>query len=207
MGHGRTAISSSVGLRCRVVPVSPYDDGDVDFSLNEAERELVACAGSSPSRRSPAVPRRPGRRRGVRPTCCARWGRSGCSGMLVPEEWGGIGMSTVGFVAAMEQIGLADQSVAAAWQAHVTIGSLPLLPVRQRRPARALAATAGRGPGARRLRADRARRRFRRPGHPHPGRAPRRRVADQRPQDLHLQRRDRHVVRRHAAGPHRAERG
>ncbi len=26
----------------------------------------------------------------------------------------------------MEQIGLADQSVAAAWQAHVTIGSLPL---------------------------------------------------------------------------------
>jgi alkylation response protein AidB-like acyl-CoA dehydrogenase len=27
----------------------------------------------------------------------------------------------------MEQIGLADQSVAAAWQAHVTIGSLPLL--------------------------------------------------------------------------------
>jgi alkylation response protein AidB-like acyl-CoA dehydrogenase len=36
-------------------------------------------------------------------------------------------MSTVGFVAAMEQIGRADQSVAAAWQAHVTIGSLPLL--------------------------------------------------------------------------------
>ena len=36
-------------------------------------------------------------------------------------------MSTIGFVAAMEQIGLADQSVAAAWQAHVTIGSLPLL--------------------------------------------------------------------------------
>ena len=46
--------------------------------------------------------------------------------MLIPEEWGGIGMSTIGFVAAMEQIGLADQSVAAAWQAHVTIGSLPL---------------------------------------------------------------------------------
>ncbi len=54
-------------------------------------------------------------------------GALGLLGMLVPEEWGGIGMSTVGFVAAMEQIGLADQSVAAAWQAHVTIGSLPLL--------------------------------------------------------------------------------
>jgi short/branched chain acyl-CoA dehydrogenase len=47
-------------------------------------------------------------------------------GMLIPEQWGGIGMSTVGFVAALEQIGRADQSVAAALQAHVTIGSLPL---------------------------------------------------------------------------------
>ena len=53
-------------------------------------------------------------------------GGLGLLGMLIPEEWGGIGMSTVGFVAAMEQLGLADQSVAAAWQAHVTIGSLPL---------------------------------------------------------------------------------
>ncbi len=53
-------------------------------------------------------------------------GQLGLLGMLIPEEWGGIGMSTVGFVAAMEQIGQADQSVAAAWQAHVTIGSLPL---------------------------------------------------------------------------------
>ena len=53
-------------------------------------------------------------------------GALGLLGVLIPEQWGGIGMSTVGFVAAMEQIGLADQSVAAAWQAHVTIGSLPL---------------------------------------------------------------------------------
>src|SRR5262245_42329691 len=54
-------------------------------------------------------------------------GALGLLGMLVPERWGGIGMTTVGFVAAMEEIGRADQSVAAAWQAHVTIGSLPLL--------------------------------------------------------------------------------
>ncbi|HUC04273.1 MAG TPA: acyl-CoA dehydrogenase family protein, partial [Acidimicrobiales bacterium] len=54
-------------------------------------------------------------------------GELGLLGLLVPEEWGGIAMTTVGFVAAMEQIGRADQSVAAAWQAHVTIGSLPLL--------------------------------------------------------------------------------
>ncbi len=70
------------------------------------------------------------RRRGsgpsARPTCCARWVELGLLGMLVPEEWGGIGMSTVGFVAALEQLGHADQSVAAAFQAHVTIGSMPL---------------------------------------------------------------------------------
>src|SRR3954470_11803052 len=53
-------------------------------------------------------------------------GELGLLGMLIPEEWGGIGMSTVGFVAALEQLGHADQSVAAAFQAHVTIGSLPL---------------------------------------------------------------------------------
>ncbi len=56
-----------------------------------------------------------------------RMGEAGLLGLLVPEEWGGSGATTVGFVAAMEQIGRADQSVAAAWQAHSTIGSLPLL--------------------------------------------------------------------------------
>ena len=116
-------------------------------------------------------------------------------------------MSTVGFVAAMEQIGLADQSVAAAWQAHVTIGSLPLLPLRHRRPARALAAAVGRGTRPRRVRPDRARRRFRRTRHPHPGGTARRRLAHQRAQDVHLQRRHRHVVRGDAAGPHRVGRG
>src|SRR6202043_4123928 len=60
------------------------------------------------------------------PHALREMGQLGLLGMLIPEKWGGIGMSTVGFVAAMEQIGLADQSVAAAWQAHVTIGSLPL---------------------------------------------------------------------------------
>ena len=79
-------------------------------------------------------------------------------------------------------------------------------PVRRRRPAGALAAPAGRGPRARGVRTDRARRRLRRPGHPHPGRATRRRLGHQRAQDLHLQRRDRHVLRRHAAGPDRSRR-
>jgi len=98
----------------------------VDFSLNEAERELVdLCrdfAQNEIARRAPAA-----WDEARCPTDLLReMGALGLLGMLVPEQWGGIGMSTVGFVAAMEQIGLADQSVAAAWQAHVTIGSMPL---------------------------------------------------------------------------------
>jgi len=99
----------------------------VDFSLTEAERDLVALCRDFAQReiasRAPAA-----WDAAVCPTDLLReMGALGLLGMLVPEEWGGIGMSTVGFVAAMEQIGRADQSVAAAWQAHVTIGSLPLL--------------------------------------------------------------------------------
>jgi alkylation response protein AidB-like acyl-CoA dehydrogenase len=99
----------------------------VDLSLSEPERALVALcrdfAQKEIARRAPAA-----WDEARCPTDLLReMGELGLLGMLVPEEWGGIGMSTVGFVAAMEQIGLADQSVAAAWQAHVTIGSLPLL--------------------------------------------------------------------------------
>jgi short-chain 2-methylacyl-CoA dehydrogenase len=99
----------------------------VDFTLGEPERELaVLCrdfAQKEIARRAPAA-----WEEARCPVDLLReMGELGLLGMLVPEEWGGIGMSTVGFVAAMEQIGLADQSVAAAWQAHVTIGSLPLL--------------------------------------------------------------------------------
>jgi alkylation response protein AidB-like acyl-CoA dehydrogenase len=98
----------------------------MDFSLSEAESELVGLcrdfAQNEIARRAPAA-----WEEGRCPTDLLReMGELGLLGMLVPEKWGGIGMSTVGFVAAMEQIGLADQSVAAAWQAHVTIGSLPL---------------------------------------------------------------------------------
>lgn len=54
-------------------------------------------------------------------------GELGLMGLLVPEEYGGAGVSTVALVAAMQEIGRADQSLASAWQAHLTIGSLPLL--------------------------------------------------------------------------------
>jgi len=98
----------------------------VDLSLSEPERALVGLcrefAQHEIARRAPIA-----WDEARCPTDLLReMGALGLLGMLIPEEWGGIGMSTVGFVAAMEQIGLADQSVAAAWQAHVTIGSLPL---------------------------------------------------------------------------------
>jgi alkylation response protein AidB-like acyl-CoA dehydrogenase len=98
----------------------------MDFSLTEAEQELAQLcrdfARNEIARRAPDA-----WEAAVCPTDLLReMGELGLLGLLIPEEWGGIGMSTVGFVAAMEQLGLADQSVAAAWQAHVTIGSLPL---------------------------------------------------------------------------------
>jgi short/branched chain acyl-CoA dehydrogenase len=99
----------------------------MDLALTEPERDLVELcrdfATKEIARRAPEA-----WEKAVCPTDLLReMGELGLLGMLIPEEWGGIGMTTVGFVAAMEQIGLADQSVASAWQAHVTIGSLPLL--------------------------------------------------------------------------------
>ncbi len=54
-------------------------------------------------------------------------GELGLMGLLVPEQYGGTNAGAVAYVAAMEEIGAADQSVAAAWNAHTTIASLPLL--------------------------------------------------------------------------------
>ncbi len=98
----------------------------MDLSLNESEQELVdLCRDFAQNEIAGRAP--PAWQEGRCPTDLLReMGQLGLLGILIPEQWGGIGMSTTGFVAAMEQIGLADQSVAAAWQAHATIGSLPL---------------------------------------------------------------------------------
>ena len=98
----------------------------MDLSLTEAEQDLVGlCRDFAEQQIGPRAPLAWDEARC--PTDLLReMGDLGLLGMLIPEQWGGIGMSTIGFVAAMEQIGRADQSVAAAWQAHVTIGSLPL---------------------------------------------------------------------------------
>ena len=54
-------------------------------------------------------------------------GGLGLMGMLVPEAYGGAGSDTVSYVAVMEELGAADQSVASTWNAHSTIATLPLL--------------------------------------------------------------------------------
>ncbi|HVY09085.1 MAG TPA: acyl-CoA dehydrogenase family protein, partial [Mycobacteriales bacterium] len=99
----------------------------MDFSLTAAERDLVELCRDFAQRE--IATRAPAAWNEARcPTDLLReMGQLGLLGILVPEQWGGIGMSTVGFVAAIEQVGQADQSVAAALQAHLTIGSLPLL--------------------------------------------------------------------------------
>jgi short/branched chain acyl-CoA dehydrogenase len=53
-------------------------------------------------------------------------GGLGLMGMLIDEEYGGANAGLVSYVAAMEELGAADQSVASAWNAHSTIAVLPL---------------------------------------------------------------------------------
>ena len=54
-------------------------------------------------------------------------GELGLCGPLVPQEYGGAAIGMVGYVVAMEQLGQGDQSLAAGWNAHCTIGTLPIL--------------------------------------------------------------------------------
>ena len=133
-------------------------------------------------------------------------GELGLMGLLVPEQYGGTNAGAVAYVAAMEEIGAADQSVAAAWNAHTTIASLPLLAFgteeQKQRWLRPLAE--GRRVGC--VRTHRARGRLRRRRHPHAGRAGRQRVGHQRHEDVHLERRHRDLPRRHDPRRHRGER-
>jgi alkylation response protein AidB-like acyl-CoA dehydrogenase len=48
-------------------------------------------------------------------------------GLLIPPEYGGTNVGAVVFAAAMEELAAADNSTAASWNAHLTIGSLLIL--------------------------------------------------------------------------------
>jgi alkylation response protein AidB-like acyl-CoA dehydrogenase len=56
-----------------------------------------------------------------------RMGGLDLMGLLVPEEHGGTDVSTVALVGALFELAKVDQSIAAAWQCHLTIGSIPLV--------------------------------------------------------------------------------
>src|SRR3954447_24189891 len=57
----------------------------------------------------------------------AKMGDLDLMGLLAPEEHGGTNVSTVALVAALFEVAKIDQSIAAGWQAHLTIGSMPLI--------------------------------------------------------------------------------
>ena len=99
----------------------------MDFTLTEFEGELLDLGRTYAEREiAPAAARAWHEERC--PTELLRGlGELGLLGALVPEKWGGIGSTTVGYVALLEALATVDPSVATAWQAHSTIGSLPLL--------------------------------------------------------------------------------
>src|SRR3954453_15122493 len=57
----------------------------------------------------------------------AKMGDLDLMGLLAPEEHGGTNVSPVALVAALFEVAKIDQSIAAGWQAHLTIGSMPLI--------------------------------------------------------------------------------
>ena len=99
----------------------------MDFTLTEFEDELLNLGRDYAEREIAAVAARAWHEERCPTEVLRGLGELGLLGTLVPEKWGGIGASTVGFVALLEALATVDPSVAAAWQAHSTIGSLPLL--------------------------------------------------------------------------------
>jgi alkylation response protein AidB-like acyl-CoA dehydrogenase len=99
----------------------------MDFTLTEPERDLLDLGRAYAEREIAPVAARAWHEERCPTEVLRGLGGLGLLGPLVPEEWGGTGSSTVGYVALLEALAAVDPSVAAAWQAHCTIGSLPLL--------------------------------------------------------------------------------
>jgi len=99
----------------------------MDFTLTEFEGELLDLGRTYAEREIAPVAARAWHEERCPTELLRGLGELGLLGPLVPEKWGGIGSSTVGYVALLEALGSVDPSVASAWQAHSTIGSLPLL--------------------------------------------------------------------------------
>src|SRR6202042_720480 len=99
----------------------------MDFTLTEFEGELLDLGRSYAEGEIAPVAARAWHEERCPTELLRGLGDLGLLGPLVPEKWGGIGSTTVGYVALLEALATVDPSVATAWQAHSTIGSLPLL--------------------------------------------------------------------------------
>src|ERR1700759_1972234 len=99
----------------------------MDFTLSEIERDMLELGRTYAEREIAAVAARAWHEERCPTELLRGLGELGLLGPLIPEKWGGIGASTVGYVALPEALATVDPSVAPGWQAHCTIGSLPLL--------------------------------------------------------------------------------
>jgi short/branched chain acyl-CoA dehydrogenase len=99
----------------------------MDVTLTEVERDLLELGRAYAEREIAVIAPQAWHQERCPVELLRGLGELGLLGPLVPEKWGGIGSTTVGFVALLEALAMVDPSVAAAWQAHSTIGSLPLL--------------------------------------------------------------------------------
>ena len=99
----------------------------MDFTLTEPERELRDLGRTYAEREIAPIAARAWHEERCPTEVLRGLGELGLLGLLVPEKWGGIDASTVGFVSLLEALAAVDPSIASAWQAHTTIGSLPLL--------------------------------------------------------------------------------
>jgi len=99
----------------------------MDFTLTEPERELLDLGRAFAEREIAPIAAQAWREERCPTEVLRGLGDLGLLGLLVPEKWGGIDASTVGFVSLLEALAAIDPSIASAWQAHTTIGSLPLL--------------------------------------------------------------------------------
>src|ERR1700759_488843 len=99
----------------------------MDFTLSEIERDMLELGRTYAEREIAAVAARAWHEERCPTELLRGLGELGLLGPLIPEKWGGIGSTTVGYVALLEALATADSPVATAWQAHCTIGTLPLL--------------------------------------------------------------------------------
>jgi short-chain 2-methylacyl-CoA dehydrogenase len=99
----------------------------MDFTLTESERELLDLGREYAAREIAPIAAKAWHEEYCPTEVLRGLGKLGLLGTLVPEKWGGIESSTAGYVALLEALATVDPSIAAAWQAHSTIGSLPIL--------------------------------------------------------------------------------